>query len=109
MLGAFMYSREEGTPAYRFRGHIKKGIKQSRYNSVMALQKEISREKLKRRTGKTMKVIVEGKEEASMVGRLIIQAPDIDGIAFIRGDCRIGEIREGKIVKTLDYDVIVEV
>ena len=56
-----------------------------------------------------MNVIVEGKEGDSMVGRLLIQAPDIDGIAFIKGDCNIGEIRQGKIVKTLDYDVIVEV
>jgi hypothetical protein len=44
-----------------------------------------------------------------MVGRLLMQAPDIDGIAFIKGECKAGEIREGKIVKTLDYDVIVEV
>ena len=109
MLGAFMYSREEGTAAYRLRGHIKKGIKQSRYNAVMELQKTISQKRLKRLEGKTMKVIVEGKEEASMAGRLITQAPDIDGIAFIRGDCAIGEILDGKIVKTLDYDVIVEI
>ena len=109
MLGAFMYSREESTAAYRLRGHIKKGIKQSRYNAVMELQKTISQKRLKRLEGKTMKVIVEGKEEASMAGRLITQAPDIDGIAFIRGDCAIGEILDGKIVKTLDYDVIVEI
>jgi ribosomal protein S12 methylthiotransferase len=109
MLGAFMYSREEGTPAYRLPGHIRKGVKQARYNAVMELQKEISRRRLKRLEGKTMQVIVEGKEDASMVGRLIIQAPDIDGIAFIRGDCAIGEMRNGKIVKTLDYDVIVEI
>ena len=95
MLGAFIYSREEGTTAYRLRGHIRKGIKRSRYNSIMELQKAISRKRLKRLEGKTMKVIVEGKEEASMVGRLITQAPDIDGIAFIRGDCDIGEIRNG--------------
>ena len=43
-----------------------------------------------------------------MTGRILTQAPDIDGIAFIKGDCAIGEIRDGKIVKTLDYDVIVE-
>lgn len=109
MLGAFVYSREEGTPAYRLRGHIKKGVKQARYNAVMEMQRKISREHLKRLAGRTMKVVVEGKEGASMVGRLLIQAPDIDGIAFIRGDCTAGEIRDGKIVKTLDYDVIVEV
>jgi len=109
MLGAFMYSNDEGTQAYRLRGQIKKSIKQARYNKIMELQKEISRRRLKRFEGRIMTVIVEEKEDASVVGRLITQAPDIDGVAFIKGDCRIGEMRDGKIVKTLDYDVIVEV
>jgi ribosomal protein S12 methylthiotransferase len=109
MLGAFMYSREEGTRAAKLKGQVRKGIKQQRYNRVMEIQMDISKRKLKGLTGKTMKVIVEGKEEERMVGRLLIQAPDIDGLAFIKGECNIGEIREGKIVKTLDYDVIVEI
>jgi ribosomal protein S12 methylthiotransferase len=109
MLGAFMYSKEEGTRAAKMKGQIGKAVKQQRYNRVMEIQMDISRRKLKRLEGRTMKVIVEGREGETMVGRLLIQAPDIDGIAFIKGDCNIGEIREGKIVKTLDYDVIVEV
>lgn len=108
MLGAFMYSKEEGTRASKLKGHLRKGIKQERYNTVMAIQKDISKKRLKGLEGTKMKVIVEGKERETMVGRLLIQAPDIDGIAFIKGECNIGEIREGKIVKTLDYDVIVE-
>ena len=109
MLGVFMYSREEGTPAYRMKPQIKKSIKQKRYNTVMEMQKEISKKRLKRLVGQQTKVIVEGKDETSMTGRILTQAPDIDGIAFIKGDCSIGQIRDGKIVKTLDYDVIVEV
>ena len=108
MLGVFMYSREEGTPAYRMKPQIKKSIKQKRYNTIMEMQKDISKKRLKRFVGRQTKVIVESKDEISMVGRILTQAPDIDGIAFIKGDCSIGEIRDGKIVKTLDYDVIVE-
>lgn len=109
MLGVFMYSREEGTAAYRMKPQVKKSVKRQRYNSIMEIQKEISKKRLKRFQGRTVKVIVEGKEGASIVGRILTQAPDIDGIAFIKGDCAIGEIRDGKIVKTLDYDVIVEI
>lgn len=108
MLGAFTYSREEGTPAFKMKGHLRKAAKQERYNRIMELQKEISGRKLKQFLGQTMKVIVEGKEGTGMVGRLLTQAPDIDGLAFIRGVCAKGEIRECKVVKTLDYDVIVE-
>lgn len=109
MLGAFMYSKEEGTPAFKLKGQVKKSVKQSRYKEIMEIQKDISKKRLAVLHGKQAKVVVEGKGEGYMTGRLLIQAPDIDGIAFIKGDCKIGEIRDGKIVKTLDYDVIVEV
>lgn len=109
MLGAFMYSKEEGTPAFRLKGHLRKGVKQKRYNAIMSLQRDISRRRLERLKGERTKVIIEGQEKPYMVGRILAQAPDIDGIAFVKGDCRVGEIREGRIVKTLDYDVVVEV
>jgi ribosomal protein S12 methylthiotransferase len=108
-LGAFMYSREEGTPANRLKGHIRKPVKRSRHAAVMEIQKAISRKKLKGRVGEETKVVIEEKGEEYMVGRIFSQAPDIDGVAFVKGDCTVGEIRVGKIVKTLDYDVIVEV
>jgi len=109
MLGAFMYSKEEGTKASKFKGHLRKGVKRERHNTIMAIQKDISKNRLKKLINRNMKVVVEGKEGGYMAGRLITQAPDIDGMAFIKGTCNIGEIIEGKIVKTLDYDVIVEV
>jgi ribosomal protein S12 methylthiotransferase len=109
MLGAFTYSREEGTPAFRLKGHVRKNVKQGRYNTIMEIQKDVSKQRLNRLVGTKAIVIVEGYEKPYMTGRLLTQAPDIDGIAFIKGDCVAGEIREGKIVKTLDYDVIVEV
>ncbi|NLW35525.1 30S ribosomal protein S12 methylthiotransferase RimO [Syntrophorhabdus aromaticivorans] len=109
MLGAFTYSREEGTPASGLRGHVRKPVKQARYDEIMSIQKDVSKRRLKRLEGRTAQVIIEGQDRPYMVGRLLTQAPDIDGIAFVKGSCAIGEIREGKIVKTLDYDVIVEV
>lgn len=109
MLGVFMYSREEGTPAAKFKGHVRRHIKKDRFHRLMTAQNEISARRLKALGGKASKVIVEGIEGGQMVGRIMAQAPDIDGIAFIRGDCSVGEIRDCKVVKTLDYDVIVEV
>lgn len=107
-LGSFMYSKEEGTPAAKMKGHLRKGVKKQRHQRIMALQKEISRKRLKRMIGKKMEVIVEAVEADGATGRIMLQAPDVDGIAFIKGDCRIGEIREGVVTGTLDYDVIME-
>ncbi len=106
-LGAFIYSKEEGTAASRLKGHLRKGVKKARFQKVMEIQKEISKEKLKRLKGERAKVIVESEEGARKVGRILQQAPDVDGLAFVRGDCKVGEIREGVIVETLDYDVII--
>jgi ribosomal protein S12 methylthiotransferase len=106
-LGAFMYSKEEGTDAARLKGHLRKGIKKERFQRVMELQKEISRDRLKRLKGRPTKVIVEAEEGTRKVGRILLQAPDVDGLAFIQGDCKVGEIREGVVAETLDYDVIV--
>ena len=108
-LGAFVYSKEEGTPAFRLKGHVKKGLKRERFQRIMEIQKDISMRKLEQFMGKRMKVVVEQREGDRMVGRLLIQAPDVDGVAFIEGACKEGEIREGVVVKTLDYDVIVRV
>lgn len=108
-LGAFKYSREEGTDAYKLKGQIKKQIKNKRFATIMELQRSISKENLKKLERGESLVIVEEKGKDTMIGRLITQAPDIDGIAFIKGKCTEGEIKPCKIIKTLDYDVIVRV
>jgi ribosomal protein S12 methylthiotransferase len=108
-LGAFIYSREAGTASARVKGHVPKGIKKRRYEKVMELQREISARRLMRLKGREMPVVVEAREADAMTGRLLLQAPDVDGIAFIKGDCAPGEIRTGVVTATTDYDVIVEV
>ncbi len=107
-LGAFIYSREAGTASARVKGHVRDSIKKRRYRKVMELQREISKKRLTRLKGREMPVVVEAREADSMTGRLLLQAPDVDGIAFIKGDCAVGEIRTGVVTATTDYDVIVE-
>ena len=107
-LGAFTYSREEGTAAARMKGQVAKGVKKRRYQRVMELQREISGRRLKRLKGRRMPVVVEAREADGMTGRLLLQAPDVDGIAFIKGNCAQGEIRTGVVTAATDYDVIVE-
>lgn len=109
MLGAFRYAREEGTPTYKLKGQVLKKVKEDRYVRLMEAQKEISRRRLARLKGMTVKAIVENDTEDPKTGRILLQAPDIDGIAFIKGECRTGDICDAKVLKTLDYDVVVEV
>ena len=39
-LGAFTYSKEEGTPAYKLKEQIHPSTKKSRYNKIMMLQQK---------------------------------------------------------------------
>lgn len=108
-LGAFVYSKEDATPACKLKGQVRKPVKQERHSRLMQIQQDISKDRLKRLVGRKMQVVVEGPEGDGMIGRLLVQAPDVDGIAFIQGRCEAGQIREGEVVRTLDYDVIVRV
>ena len=84
-LGAFTYSKEEGTPASRLKDQVHPMTKKSRYNKIMQLQQQISKENLAKLQGKEIKVLIENKtfDEKYYVGRSETQVPDIDGMVYI--------------------------
>jgi ribosomal protein S12 methylthiotransferase len=108
-LGIFTYSREKGTPAYHMHDQISTHVKQNRYNQIMELQADISKEKNQTLLGKTMDVICDypdPNQKGAMIGRIKGQAPQIDGITFIKGDkLKQGKIYNVKIIKTDIYDL----
>ncbi len=93
-LGAFMYSREEGTRAAGFSGQIPQKVKRDRFDEVMRLQQEISRENNLKLLGKTMKVLIDERldtDPGQFSGRTYMDAPEVDGTVFVRGeDLRTG-------------------
>ncbi len=58
-LGVFMYSKEDGTPAARLKEQIHHMTKKKRHSKIMILQKEISKENLQNKIGKTYTVMLE--------------------------------------------------
>ena len=112
-LGAFTYSKEEGTPAARLKEQIHPMTKKSRYNKIMQLQQGISKENLEKLKGKEMKVLVEGNtfDEKYYIGRTQYQVPDIDGITYIKSDkdLKIGDFVNCIIVDTKEYDLIAKI
>lgn len=118
-VGVFTYSREENTEAYSFEGQIDEKTKKIRYKKLMSLQKKISKEKNKEKCGNIYKVLVEGKNDRGyIIGRTYGDAPDIDGIVYIKPYDKDAEsskykdsIKEGsfiyvKITDALDYDLV---
>ena len=58
-LGAFMYSKEEGTPAEKLPNQINGNTKRARYNKIMKEQQKISNGNMKRKIGKEYEVLIE--------------------------------------------------
>jgi ribosomal protein S12 methylthiotransferase len=112
-LGVFLYSPEEGTPAARFTPPVPRRLARARASRLKALQARIVKERLKSLKGTIQPVLVEGLSPESdylLTGRLITQAPEIDGQVYITdGEARVGEIQPVLIKRALPYDLVGEV
>ena len=112
-LGAFTYSKEDGTPASRLKEQIHPMTKKSRYNKIMRIQQEISRKKKKKKIGQEYKVLLESVafDGKCYIGRSYMDVPDMDGVVFIRKDNKqreIGQFTNCIIREIKDYDLIAE-
>ena len=109
-LGCFSYSQEEGTVAGRMPDQIDEDTKLERLSEIMEIQKEISREKLRRYVGKKIPVLVSGpSEESDLVwqGRMSVQAPEVDGLVYLNdGPLRQGQIQMVEITDSYEYDLV---
>lgn len=112
-LGVFPYSREEQTPAASYSPHIPERIKNARKDVLMREQASISFEINQSLIGTTQEILIEGKSGSNkfpLRGRCRRQAPDIDGITYLRGkDIATGEIVIGEIVSADHYDLYAEI
>jgi len=109
-LGAFKYSREEGTKAYNFKDQVSEAVKSDRFNQVMFLQQEVSREINSQFIGKTLKVLVDECKDGSYLGRSEFDAPEVDGLVYIKAKRKLapGDFINIKITDTLEYDLVGE-
>lgn len=113
-LGVFMYSKEDNTPAEKLPNQINGNTKRARYNKIMKLQNEISRENLKKYLNKELEVLIENKtfDGKYYIGRTEMDAPEIDGIVYIENNkennlvdkfvlCKITQIKEYDLIAKL--------
>ncbi|MDP2914888.1 MAG: 30S ribosomal protein S12 methylthiotransferase RimO [Candidatus Aminicenantes bacterium] len=111
-LGVFTYSREEGTAAFRLGDPIDERLKQERRAEILGLQAGISASKLKAHVGRTLDVLLEGvwkDDTRTLVGRTRFQAPEVDGVVFVRlpfrSDLLFGPIQKVEITASDVYDL----
>jgi ribosomal protein S12 methylthiotransferase len=112
-VGCFQYSPEENTPGGKMENQVDEKIKQQRFEAVMEVQQNISREKHRALIGQVFDVVVEGfSEETELLlqGRTSQQAPEIDGVVLINdGQAEVGQIVKVRITDSMEYDLIGEI
>lgn len=104
-VGAFQFSFEPGTASEPLGDPISAEVKQARYDQLMELQQGISLQVNQSYVGRTLDVLVEGRDKGIAIGRSYRDAPEIDGLVFIEGDARIGDIVPVRITGAMAYDL----
>jgi ribosomal protein S12 methylthiotransferase len=108
-LSAFVYSREEGTPAYNMPDQVPEKLKRRRHDAIMREQKRIHDSINKNSVGKIIRVINEGYDQVaeSYYGRSFADAPEIDGKIYYSSPRRLreGEFVDVLVNEVLDYDL----
>ena len=115
-MGVFEYSDVDNAGSFPLDGKVDAETINDRRNRLMALQKKISRENLRKLKGRTETALVEGPSKDNPLvweARLESMAPDIDGKLYLTDiELPSGEVAESgdvvkvEITKTDAYDLI---
>ncbi|MBM3293069.1 MAG: 30S ribosomal protein S12 methylthiotransferase RimO [Candidatus Aminicenantes bacterium] len=109
-LGVFAYSPEEGTRAYGLGDPVPAAVKEERRKAILDLQAGISSSLLRRFVGRMIDVLIEGRSPErprTWLGRSRWQAPEVDGLVFVRASAGRLEnrIRRVRITSSGTYDL----
>ena len=113
-VGVFTYSQEDGTPAALMDNQIPEEVKEERYHQLMAIQAKVSEIRNQELEGSVHTMLVEKVEEEKgirqAVGRIEIQAPDVDGLTYLEDAQGVqpGDMIPVRIAQGFAYDLVAE-
>ena len=113
--GCFAYSAVSGAAANDLQGMLPLELREERRSRFMAVAEAVSAERLHRRIGATMQVLVDsapGLGKKGGIGRSYADAPEIDGVVRllppekISKTLKVGEFTRARIVGTQGHDLV---
>ncbi len=106
-VGCFKYSAVEGASANELSNPVPEDIKEDRWHRFMEVQQEISAQRLQRKVGTSMDILVDEVSSEGAVGRTMGDAPEIDGLVYIKNPAGLtpGAIVNRKISEADNYDL----
>ena len=112
-LGVFTYSPEQGTPSPDFPGQVDAEVAAERGARVQEAQDAIAWERAAKLVGTEAEVLVDGPSADGAFaweGRTAGQAPEIDGLVYLRGrrDFTAGRFARVRVVEVDGYELVGE-
>ncbi|MBP8035282.1 MAG: 30S ribosomal protein S12 methylthiotransferase RimO [Burkholderiaceae bacterium] len=109
-VGCFQYSPVDGAPANALEGAVPDEIKQERWDRFMAHQQAISTERLARKVGKEIEVLIDEVDEDGAIGRSSADAPEIDGCVYVDSQATLkpGDKVRVRVTDSDEYDLWAE-
>lgn len=109
-VGCFQYSPVDGAPANALEGAVPDEIKQERWDRFMAHQQAISTERLARKVGKEIEVLIDEVDEDGAIGRSSADAPEIDGSVYVDSQATLkpGDKVRVRVTDSDEYDLWAE-
>ena len=107
-VGCFKYENVDGARSNLLANQISEDIKQHRWEIFMETARKISTEKLARKIGNEIEVIVDEIDDEGAVCRTKADAPEIDGNLFIEENFHkisVGDILKVHVTAASDYDL----
>ncbi len=109
-VGCFAYSPVEGAVANALPDAVPEDVRQERLARFMEVQAKISADKLQRKVGKTLTVLVDNIEDNTAIARSSADAPEIDGVVYIEDakNLKSGDFCQVRITRAGEHDLWAE-
>jgi ribosomal protein S12 methylthiotransferase len=110
-LGVFTYSPEDGTPSTGFADQVPAETAAERAAAVQEMQDRLVWERSQSLIGTRETVLVDGRSEDpafAWEGRTAGQAPEIDGVVYLRGHLSAGRFADVRITGVEGYELVGE-
>jgi ribosomal protein S12 methylthiotransferase len=106
-VGAFAYSPVEGASANALPDPLPESVREERKMRLMRHQEDISTQRLERKIGKRITVLVDEIDEEGAIARSSGDAPDIDGLVYITDghELEAGEFAEISVTDCDTHDL----
>ncbi len=106
-VGCFAYSPVEGAAANDLPDAVPEEVKQERLARFMQMQAQISADKLQRKVGQALTVLVDEIEEGQAVARSGADAPEIDGVVYVEDarELEPGDFCEVRVTRAGEHDL----